>query len=100
MNSQTFSAAATLLERVRNGNDWCLRAWARACDAADDHDEWCRRMDLFWRGTVKLDSLNFQLEGEGYDQCLYDEPKCRGTDDITCLACPSKTPHWRKVVTA
>lgn len=88
------SSATTLLERVRDGNAWCIRAWARACEVADDREEWCRRMDLFEKGTHRLDLLCLQLEVEGYRQCLYDEPKCRGTRDIVCWACPSETHHW------
>ena len=91
------SSATTLLERVRNGNAWCVHAWVRACEVVDDRDEWCRRTDLFWQGTEKLYHLCLELEEiEGYRECVYDEPKCRGTREITCWVCPSETPHWRE----
>ena len=94
MQNQVSSQATTLADRVRNGNAWCSGAWAFACEAADDKDEWVRRMDNFEKGTRKLDRLCIELQGEGFEECLYDEPKCRGVKEIVCWTCPSKTAHW------
>jgi len=80
--SHPVSEAEVLAERVRNGNAWCRRAWARACAVADtDHEEWCRRMEMFYQGTVRLDGLCQHLIAAGYDRCLYAEPR----DKRDCL---------------
>jgi hypothetical protein len=54
-------------------------------------------MDNFEKGTDKLGVLCLQLQAEGFESCLYDEPRCRGVKEIVCWACPSKTAHWLEV---
>ena len=89
---------ATLVARCRKGNEVIARIWREACENADDREKWAEMLDLYHRGTVKLQGLCDQLEALGYTGCLYDEPKCRGTNELTCFACPSKTPYWREGV--
>lgn len=77
-----------LVRRIVKGNDWCRAAWQRCCDAADgDETAWHRQLEMFHRGTARLDILCLQLEASGYEKCLYQKPICLDTDEVACWAC-------------
>ena len=98
MPSQVLSTSSeieVLLARCLRGNEVILELWRRACLVVDDNIAWAQAMELYHQATVKLSGLCMRLEVLGYDRCLYDVPRCRGTKDIVCFACPSKYPYWR-----
>ena len=98
MAVSTSDEIETLLARCRKGNEVIAKIWREACENADDRAIFSALMEKFHRGTVKLSGLCDQLETLGYTGCLYDEPRCRGTNELVCFACPSKIPHWREGV--
>jgi hypothetical protein len=80
-----------LKERVRSGNDKLLDAWEKG-KRDGDIDRQLERIGNSW---PKLSNLCLELEANGFNECLYDKPKCK-TGDIEqfCFVCPRETIHW------
>ena len=94
--ASTSEETTTLVARCRKGNEVIGNLWGRACQVVNDDVAWADAMELYHRATVKLSHLCLRLQALGYTSCLYEEPRCRGTRDLVCFGCPSKTPYWRE----
>lgn len=81
-----------LLQRVRDGNEKLREAWLTAIDALDRNDEaeYEQQMLRIDRALPRLEMLCNNLVGSGYEECLFDTPRCEIESGYFCYVCPAK----------
>lgn len=83
-----------LIERIKNGNAWCLTQWNKCCSLADNPDQmlWLTSFHAFGTGVDKLNVLATELAAMRYHDCIYGELFCPESPKILhCFVC-TETP--------
>lgn len=98
VTKEMMNQTSNLLARVRNGNDWCVKAWQAVVDSKNDA-ELNSTWNLFGRGVDKLVNFAEQLESLDYRKCLYDVELCKKyPEKLTCHVCLKKPEVEKSVV--
>ena len=87
-----------LRNRVKIGNGKLFKAWQQIMEISDKEEQVFQE-DKWEKARDKLHYLCLELQGRGYEDCLYieDGKKVRRCpESIECLVCPSKIPYWRE----
>lgn len=82
-----------LLEKVRSGNDKFIDAWKHGVDT-EGTGEVIKQLNRISNSYRYLSNLVIELELTGYNQCLYDNPKCKDDPQYFCFVCPRETVKW------
>ena len=91
-----------LRKRVIVGNVKLNNAWGKICQVDSESQEWKDLLEQWHQANERLSGLCTQLQGMGYEDCLYLDDN--GEKTLSCLqqgghgcrVCPSKIHYWKR----
>lgn len=102
-NPMSYSAEVLALRgRVILGNKKLNVAWDKICQVDSESQEWKDLVEQWHQANERLSVLCTQLQGIGYEDCLYLDDN--GLKTLSCLqqggpgcrVCPSKIHYWEQ----